>query len=287
MKRILYAHVKSGGAVILLDRDAANDSRVLAHEMGHVAAFLADCDCDYRKPDPKLLTRARRCGFDEHYCESNDGLMAECLACRMLELPLWPLLHNFCEPAFAEFTRRTGWQSRYFPGRLMDVKTMAKRGNKRMRKNRSRAESVAWPMMGGPKRKKDLDANSLEKFAMGVKLIAELSKRMKETKPPLPPEDGQVFAVLSSDPDYKQPGSFAPFTSGLENDWDGLVKAANFMKHLQLSIVAFVVCIRDREKNQCIVFPRPFIVSKPAAVQLLERIMVNIRKHAESQITTA
>jgi hypothetical protein len=165
----------------------------------------------------------------------------------------------------------------------MDVKTMAKRGNKRMRKNRSRAESVAWPLMGGPKRKKDLDANALEKFAMGIKLSAELSRRMKETKPPLQPEDGQVFAVLSTDSDYKQPGSFAPFTSGLENDWDGLVKAANSMKHLQFSIVGFVVCIRDRQKNDWIVFSRPLIVSNPAAAQLIERIMVNVRKHAESK----
>jgi len=139
--------------------------------------------------------------------------------------------------------------------------------------------------MGGPKRKKDLDATALEKFAMGVKLAGELSRRMSEAK--LPPEDGQVFAVLSSDPDYKQPGSFAPFTSGIEDDWDGLVKAANFMKHLQFSIIGFVVCIRDREKNQWIVFPRPFIVSKPAAVHLLERIMVNIRENVESKTTTA
>jgi hypothetical protein len=112
-KRILYAHIKNGGSVILLDREAANDFHTLAHELGHVAAFLADCECDYRKPAPKLASRARRCGFDEHSRESNDELMAECVAWLMLELPLSPLLHDFCQAAVETFVGRSGWKSRY------------------------------------------------------------------------------------------------------------------------------------------------------------------------------
>jgi hypothetical protein len=112
-KDALYAHIKSGGSVILLSRESANDPSVLAHELGHVAAFLADCDRDFRKPAPKLVRRARRCGLDEQSRESNDELMAECVAWRMLDWPLSPLLFDFCEPTFSEFARRTGWQSRW------------------------------------------------------------------------------------------------------------------------------------------------------------------------------
>jgi len=112
-KRLLYAHVQNGGSVVLLSREASEDPSVLAHELGHVAAFLGDCDCDFRKPTPKLAHRARRCGMDEHSRESNDELMAECVAWRMLDLPLYPLLDSFCAPAFSEFARRTGWQSRW------------------------------------------------------------------------------------------------------------------------------------------------------------------------------
>ncbi|MFZ3265759.1 MAG: hypothetical protein WA172_17260 [Terriglobales bacterium] len=112
-KRILYAHIKNGGSVIFLNFEYADDPSVLAHELGHVAAFLAGRDCDYRKPTPKLARRAQRCGMDWRATESRDELMAECVAWRMLDLPLSPLLCDFCETAFSEFTRRTGWQSRW------------------------------------------------------------------------------------------------------------------------------------------------------------------------------
>jgi len=112
-KSILYAHVKDGGSVILLSREASEDPRVLAHELGHVAAYLANCDLDYRKPAPKLARRAQRCGMDWRAITSRDELMAECVAWRILDLPLYPLLCDFCETAFSEFARRTGWQSRW------------------------------------------------------------------------------------------------------------------------------------------------------------------------------
>lgn len=112
-KRILYAHVKSGCSVILLSREASEDRSVLAHELGHVAAHLANCDLDFRKPVPKLARRALRCGMDSRATVSRDELMAECVAWRMLDLPLSPILCDFCETAFSEFARRTGWQSRW------------------------------------------------------------------------------------------------------------------------------------------------------------------------------
>jgi hypothetical protein len=112
-KRILYADIKKGGCVILLTAETASDPAVLAHEIGHVVMFYAECDRDYRKPVPKLLRRARRCGMDECAPENRDELMAECVAWRILELPLSPLLGDFCESAFLEFVRRTDWESRY------------------------------------------------------------------------------------------------------------------------------------------------------------------------------
>src|SRR4051812_4461635 len=112
-KRVLCAHVKNGGEVILLDREAANDFHTLAHELGRVATFLADCDCDYRKPAPKLATLARRCGFDEHYRKSNDELMAECVHGGYWNCPLCPPLHDFCQAAFVAFVRHGGCKSRY------------------------------------------------------------------------------------------------------------------------------------------------------------------------------
>jgi hypothetical protein len=197
----------------------------------------------------------------------------------------------------------------------ISVKTMAKRGNKRMRKNRSRAASVAWPLMGGPKRKKDLDVSTVEYFAMGVSLAGDLARRMREAK--LPPEDGQVFLVLSDSPDFKQPGAYCPVTSGHENDWAGVIAAAQQIeRHIaqtaqtgepwwrnppkvsekdagavvaasvfaaHFTFVGLVVCIWDREKSQCIAFSRPFIVSKLAAVQLLESAMLSIRQNVESK----
>lgn len=107
-KRLLYTHVKNGGSVIVLSCEASQDPSVLAHELGHVAAYLASCDRDYRKPTPKMARRARRCGMDWRAVESRDELMAECVAWRMLDLPLYPLLSDFCETAFSEFARRTG-----------------------------------------------------------------------------------------------------------------------------------------------------------------------------------
>ena len=112
-KRALYAHVRDGGCVILLSREAADDATVLAHEMGHVAAFHANCDRDDRKPTPKLVRRAQRCGMDERAVESKDELMAECVAWRILELPLSPPLRDFCESTFSQFVGRSGWKSRY------------------------------------------------------------------------------------------------------------------------------------------------------------------------------
>jgi hypothetical protein len=194
----------------------------------------------------------------------------------------------------------------------MTVKTMAKRGNKRMRKNRSRAETVAWPLMGGPKRKKDLEATVLERFAMGAALAGDLAKRMADAK--LAPEDGRVFLVISS-PDFKHSGAYS-IDPGHEDDWNGLLNALqqfveklraryqkwwnlswpdgkNAEKHAgmmlaaahvenQANMIGLVICIRDREKKQWIVFSRPFVVSIPAAVELLETIVAEIRHNAES-----
>jgi hypothetical protein len=161
---------------------------------------------------------------------------------------------------------------------VMTVKTMGKRGNKRMRKNRSRAESVAWPLMGGPKRKTDLDADVLERFALGISLTGNLARRMADAK--LPPEDGQVYLVLSSTPDFKQP-QFCPITSGHVNNWAGLIAAAEFVQTLhspaQCPMVGLVVCIRDREKADWVVFSRPFIVSNPNATALLDNAVNAIR----------
>jgi hypothetical protein len=114
-QRILYDHVKSGGSVILLSPKAADDPKTLAHELGHVAVFLAGCDdADNRdsKPSQTLLRHAEQCGLDEFSQESNVELMAECVAWRMLDLPLSAKLHSFSNAPFAEFVRRTGWRSR-------------------------------------------------------------------------------------------------------------------------------------------------------------------------------
>jgi hypothetical protein len=99
-KDTLYAHVRHGGTLIFLDRAAASDEAVLAHEIGHVAVFLAGKDRDFRKPHPKLRTKAKRCGFDDASLESNDELMAECVGRRILGLPLYPHLVAFSEEAF-------------------------------------------------------------------------------------------------------------------------------------------------------------------------------------------
>ncbi|MGB8581630.1 MAG: hypothetical protein WCD47_12470 [Candidatus Sulfotelmatobacter sp.] len=161
---------------------------------------------------------------------------------------------------------------------LMTVKTMGKRGNKRMRKNRSRAESVAWPLMGGPKRKKDLDADVLERFALGISLTGNLARRMADAK--LPPEDGEVYFVLSSTPDFKQQPQYHPVTSGHLSNWTEVIESAKFVEThspTQCPMVGLVVCIRDREKADWVVFPRPFIVSNPNATALLENAVNAIR----------
>jgi hypothetical protein len=99
-KQILHGHVKSGGSVIFLDSQASDDPHVLAHEIGHVAVYRAGKDRGFSKPVPKLARLAKRCGFDDASLENNDELMAECLAWRILSLPLYPQLHAFCEEAF-------------------------------------------------------------------------------------------------------------------------------------------------------------------------------------------
>jgi hypothetical protein len=112
-KSILHAHIKDGGSIVLLSPKAANDALTFAHELGHVAAYLAGCDDAKdrdRKPSRTLLRQAEKCGFDDFSRESNAELTAECVGRRMLELPLSVELHRFCDAAFSEFTRRTGWQ---------------------------------------------------------------------------------------------------------------------------------------------------------------------------------
>lgn len=99
-KQILYAHVKNGGSLIFLDREASEDSHILAHEIGHVAVYLTGKDRDFRKPAPKLARLGKRCGFDCDSLESNDELMAECVAQKILSHPLYPQLDTFCEEAF-------------------------------------------------------------------------------------------------------------------------------------------------------------------------------------------
>lgn len=115
-QRILYEHVKRGGSVILLAPKAADDPKTLAHELGHVAVFLAGCDdADDRdsKPNRTLIRHAEQCGLDGLSQESNVELMAECVAWRMLDLSLSAKLHSFSDAPFSEFARRTGWQSRW------------------------------------------------------------------------------------------------------------------------------------------------------------------------------
>jgi hypothetical protein len=100
MRHITRLSLTLGGTVIFLDVEAACDSHVLAHEIGHVANYLAGADRDFRRPVPKLARLAKRCGLDESSRESNDEMMAECTARRVLKLPLYPQLHAFCEKSF-------------------------------------------------------------------------------------------------------------------------------------------------------------------------------------------
>lgn len=59
------------------------------------------------------------------------------------------------------------------------------------------------------------------------------------------------------------------------------IGAAEFVRTFhspaQCSMVGLVVCIRDREKADWVVFPRPFIVSNPNATALLENAVNAIR----------
>jgi hypothetical protein len=101
-KRVLHGHIRNGGSLIFLDREAGQDA--LAHEIGHVAMFLAGQDLDFSKPNRELAALAKRCKFDDYYLESNDELRAECVARRLLGLPLFPQLHAFSEKAFSATT---------------------------------------------------------------------------------------------------------------------------------------------------------------------------------------
>jgi hypothetical protein len=152
---------------------------------------------------------------------------------------------------------------------------MGKRGNKRMRKNRSRAESVAWPLMGGPKRKTDLELSILEYFGMGLSLAGELSRHMEAAK--LPSEDCEVYMVGTVPKfDTSAAGDHYRLTVNDEHaSWDAMTAALG--RGRQYVIVGFVVCVRDREKADWLVFPRPFIVSNPNATALLENAVNAIR----------
>lgn len=159
----------------------------------------------------------------------------------------------------------------------MDVRTMAKRGNKRMRKSRSPAEFLAWSLMGGPKRKKDVEVTVMEYFSMGWSLAGELSRRMAHAE--LPPEDGEVF-IVATDPDFTRPtGEYFKLTPGTTRGLADLDAAMHFAE--RYIIIGLVVSIWDRKKNQRLVHARPFIVSNPAVAPLLDRAVEDIRKRQQ------
>jgi hypothetical protein len=154
---------------------------------------------------------------------------------------------------------------------LMTVKTMGKRGNKRMRTNRSRAESVAWPLMGGPKRKQDLQLSILEYFGMGLSLAGELARRMKAAK--LPVEDGEVY-MAGTAPNFNASATGDHYRLTVDDErvsWSALDAALRGGR--RYTIVGLVICVRDREKADWLVFSRPFIVSKPGVTALLENVV--------------
>jgi hypothetical protein len=156
----------------------------------------------------------------------------------------------------------------------MDVRTMAKRGNKRMRKKRTAAEFLAWSLMGGPKRKKDVEVTVMEYFSMGWSLAGELSRRMEHAK--LPVEDGEVF-IVATDPDFTKPrGEYYKLTPGTTHGLGDLEAAMRFAE--RYIIIGLVVSIWDRNTKQRLVHARPFIVSNPAVARLLGQAVEDIRK---------
>lgn len=141
----------------------------------------------------------------------------------------------------------------------MDVKKAGSRGGKKTHETRSKAEVFAYSMMGGPKRKKDLNLSVLEYFAMGM----QLKRRIEDAG-----MDGKVY-VIGSARDYY---ALSSKPRGLED-----LDAASRL-HGRGDVIGLVVYIWDTQNKKPLIHARPFIVSKPTVAKLLEQAVEDIRQ---------
>ena len=128
-------------------------------------------------------------------------------------------------------------------------KRMAEMGAAAMRKLRSTAESVVFPLMAGPKRKKDLELSTLGYLAMAETLARKLSRNMERAG--LPPADGQVF-VATSDVAFSQLRNLYHVSSHPTHE---LMMLDTRLRSEASAIIGLVVSVWDGEKRRCLAFP--------------------------------
>ena len=164
---------------------------------------------------------------------------------------------------------------------------MAQRGGRRSKELRSKAEAIAFPLMGGRRRKKDAVLSPIEYVGLGCDLRGELNRRM--TAAGLEPRDATIYLV-ANDSDFLEPSSYTQLTGGSRRDMGANELGVMFKfadENVKHAIIGLIVAIRDREKPQWLVFSRSFYAASNEIVERqLEHTVAEIRlKRSAEEIT--
>ena len=156
--------------------------------------------------------------------------------------------------------------------------TMAQLGGRRSKELRSKAEAIAFPLMGGRRRKKDAQLSPIEYIGLGCELRGELNRRM--TAAGLEPRDATIYLV-ANDSNLLEPSSYTQLTGGSRRNMGANELFVMFEyadENSKYQIIGLIVAIHDKEKSQWLVFARSFYAASNEIVERqLEHTVAEIR----------